>query len=279
MPTTPQPLSTERPLSLVLGAGGVRGLAHVGVLEAVLSRGFRVTEIVGTSVGALIAAFYASVGMDVATLRSVGLDLTTRHLLAWAWLRRAPDPVFRRFRHRAGPIPDSVDRLARADWAHLYNGIERIGLVAYDLEREEVVVGHNEQSLITVEDAARGAAALPGLFPARRCDAGARTMRLCDGGVVNRLPVDVLFAEPFRPEQVLAVDISNTPRIREQNLGTVFETRDAHPDVPIALAMPETLGGPTILFRRSRVAALIDLGRRAAEAALDRATAARQSAG
>lgn len=277
MPTTPTSLRRDRPLSLVLGAGGVRGLAHVGVLEAVLSRGFRVTEIVGTSVGALIAAFYASVGMDVATLRSVGLDLTTRHLLAWAWLRRAPEPIFRRFQHRAGPIPDSVDRLSRADWRHLHNGVERIGLVAYDLDRDEVVVGHNEQSLLTVEDAARGAAALPGLFPARRCDAGGRTMRLCDGGVANRLPVDVLFEAPFRPEQVLAVDISNTPRVREQNLGAVFAVRDAHPRVPIALALPDTLGSPTILFRASRVAALIDLGRSAAEAALDRA-GVRQSA-
>ena len=58
-------LRRDRPISLVLGAGGVRGLAHVGVLQVLSDRGFHVTEMTGTSVGALIIAFYAAVGAGV----------------------------------------------------------------------------------------------------------------------------------------------------------------------------------------------------------------------
>src|SRR5690349_18478505 len=119
-------LRRDLPVSLALGAGGVRGLAHVGVLEALGDAGFAVNEMVGTSVGALILAFYAGVGMDVETLRSTGLGLTSRHLLAWAWLRRAPEGVRRRFAWRAGPIPGCLDQLAGASWDRLHHGVERI---------------------------------------------------------------------------------------------------------------------------------------------------------
>ncbi|HKP11202.1 MAG TPA: patatin-like phospholipase family protein, partial [Blastocatellia bacterium] len=123
-------LDPRLPLSLALGAGGVRGMAHVGVLDALTARGFRVTEIVGASVGALILAFYAGVGYDVPTLRAFGVGLTSRHLLAWAWLRRAPDALRQRFQHRAGIIPESLERLAAASGTRLHHGVERIGLVA-----------------------------------------------------------------------------------------------------------------------------------------------------
>jgi NTE family protein len=269
MPRPIAQLRPDRPLSLVLGAGGVRGLAHVGALEAVVERGYRVSEIVGTSVGALIAAFYASVGMEIEELRSIGLGMTTRHLLAWAWLRRAPTSVLRRFRHRAGEIPDSLDRLAAASWENLYHGVERLGLVAYDRERNEVVVGHTAQSLLSVEDAARGAAALPFLFPARVCRAGDRVLRLCDGGVANRLPVNVLFELPFEPEQVLVVDVANTRATRERHIGLIYAARTAHPNVPIAVATPDTIGKPTILYRSTNAAALVADGYRTAMSALD----------
>jgi NTE family protein len=261
-------LDPDRPLTLVLGGGGVRGLAHIGALDAVVASGFRVAEIVGTSAGALVGAFYAGAGMDVATLRDLGLGITTRQLLAWAWLRRVPTPVRRRLGYRAGAIPAAMELLAAASWERMHHGVERVGLVAYDLVRREVVVGHNAQRLVSIEDAARGAAALPVLFGPRRCRAGSRELRLTDGGVADCLPLAIALEPPFRAEQVLAVDISNTRRARERALDKVFAARAARPDVPIALALPSTLGRPTVLFRASRVSALYDAGRRAAYVAL-----------
>ena len=77
-------LDRNKPLSLALGAGGVRGFAHIGVLEALAEQGFSVSEIVGSSAGAIIAAFYAAVGLSLPELREFGLNLTSQHLFAWA---------------------------------------------------------------------------------------------------------------------------------------------------------------------------------------------------
>lgn len=49
-----------RPLALVLSGGGAKGLAHVGVLRVLDSLGIKPDLIVGTSMGAIIGAMYAS---------------------------------------------------------------------------------------------------------------------------------------------------------------------------------------------------------------------------
>lgn len=261
-------LDPRLPLSLVLGAGGVRGMAHVGVLDALAARGFRITEIVGASVGALILAFYAGVGYDVPTLRAFGVNLTSRHLLAWAWLRRAPDRLRRRFQHRAGIIPGSLERLAAVPNAGLHHGVERIGVVAYDLVAREEVFLHNLQADFALDDATRGAVAIPHVYPPREYFRGGRRMRLIDGGVTNLLPIDYLFTPPFCPRQVLAVDVSNRARQRQANLAKVEALSRAHPDIPIAALQPDTLGRATFVYRRAELQSLIDSGRRAADAAL-----------
>ena len=63
---------SDLPVSIVLGAGGARGMAHIGVLGVLQDAGFRVTELVGTSVGALIVAFYGAIGFDMAWVREAG---------------------------------------------------------------------------------------------------------------------------------------------------------------------------------------------------------------
>ena len=260
-------LDARLPLSLALGAGGVRGMAHVGVLDVLTARGFHITEMVGASVGALILAFYAAVGMDVPTLKRFGINLTSRHLLAWAWLRRAPGPLRRRFLHRAGIIPESLDRLAAASGERLHHGVERIGLVAYDLVERREVFFHNLQEDFALADVTRGAVAIPRVYPPRDCSVGGRRMRLIDGGVTNLLPVDYLFAPPFRPQQILAVDVSNSARRREANLAKVDALRRAHPGTPVAVLQPDTLGRATLIYRRDELQSLIESGSRAAELA------------
>lgn len=63
-------LSAERPkIGLVLGGGGARGAAHIGVLEELERLRIPVDCVAGTSMGALVAGAWAS-GLDAATLRS-----------------------------------------------------------------------------------------------------------------------------------------------------------------------------------------------------------------
>lgn len=47
-------------VSLVLGSGGARGLAHIGVIEWLEANGFRIVSIAGSSMGALIGGIYAA---------------------------------------------------------------------------------------------------------------------------------------------------------------------------------------------------------------------------
>lgn len=51
-------------VALVLSSGGARGMAHVGVIESLLANGYEITSIAGSSMGAVVGAFYAAGKMD-----------------------------------------------------------------------------------------------------------------------------------------------------------------------------------------------------------------------
>ena len=51
-------------VSLVLGSGGARGYAHIGVIEELLGQGFRIESIAGSSMGALVGGVYAAGKLD-----------------------------------------------------------------------------------------------------------------------------------------------------------------------------------------------------------------------
>ena len=48
----------SKEISLVLGSGGARGYAHIGVIEVLLERGYRIKSIAGSSMGALVGGLY-----------------------------------------------------------------------------------------------------------------------------------------------------------------------------------------------------------------------------
>ena len=47
-------------IALVLSSGGARGYAHIGAIEALQSRGHRITSVAGTSMGALVGGMYCA---------------------------------------------------------------------------------------------------------------------------------------------------------------------------------------------------------------------------
>lgn len=49
-----------RRVALVLGAGGARGIAHVGVIQAIEARGYEIAGIAGASMGSLVGGIYAA---------------------------------------------------------------------------------------------------------------------------------------------------------------------------------------------------------------------------
>lgn len=56
---------TPKTVSLVLGSGGARGLAHIGVIKSLVENGYEIRSIAGTSMGALIGGIYATGKLDI----------------------------------------------------------------------------------------------------------------------------------------------------------------------------------------------------------------------
>lgn len=60
------PATQRKPtVALALGAGGAKGLAHIGVIEEIEAQGYVITAIAGTSIGALIGGIHAAGKLDV----------------------------------------------------------------------------------------------------------------------------------------------------------------------------------------------------------------------
>jgi len=79
---------SNRTVSLVLGSGGARGLAHIGVIDCILQRGYEIRSVAGASMGALIGGIYAAGKLDV--YRNWVCALTRRDVvrlldLAFVW--------------------------------------------------------------------------------------------------------------------------------------------------------------------------------------------------
>jgi len=52
-------VETPKHVSVVLGGGGAKGFVHLGVLQAILNRGYDIRAIFGTSIGSIIGALFA----------------------------------------------------------------------------------------------------------------------------------------------------------------------------------------------------------------------------
>src|SRR5437899_13079141 len=89
-------VNTDTRFTLVLGGGGMKGVAHVGVLQALTERGLVPAQIVGSSVGALVGAGW-SAGTSIAERREVAISLRGKDL----FLVPHADMAFKRMRSPA----------------------------------------------------------------------------------------------------------------------------------------------------------------------------------
>ena len=54
----------KQKIALVLGSGGARGTAHIGVIRELIKQGYEISSIAGSSMGALVGGIYASGKLD-----------------------------------------------------------------------------------------------------------------------------------------------------------------------------------------------------------------------
>jgi NTE family protein len=261
-------------IGLVMGGGAARGVAHVGVLQALEENGIYPAVIAGTSVGALVGGLYAAgvSSLRLATLvREIKwLDLVTVRLPTVNWTDLA----------RTIPM-GLVDLDKMIEWIdHVLGGpvdIEQLNLpyaaVATDLLTGEIVV-MNEGRLA---EAVRASCSVPGVFtPYHR-----NGRLLVDGVVVNNLPVSV--AQALGADYVIAVDLlpligdqQVEPRnVVELSMTALFMLARA---TQIEQDLADVLISPAIkhinLADLNAGEALLEAGRRATEAALPQIQAA-----
>ena len=276
-------------VTLVLGGGGFKGLAHVGVLAVLQREGIAVERIVGTSAGALIGAMYCQTG-DAEAVAARAVPFVASDGLAGNLPRFTRPPrgaphrslftrllsgirrqvAFERmYRHRSAFGHAALRYIIRnlVDRGTLEHLPVPLVIGALDLVKgEEVLL--TEGDLLT---AVIASSAVPGFFPPVE---HAGTL-LCDAGLVDNLPTRA--ARELGAERVVAVDISgglppSSPEsggmevlFRAQEISTRLSNR-RRAELADVILQPD-LGGRSWLDAR-RPEELVAAGVLAAEAGL-----------
>jgi NTE family protein len=192
---------------LVLGGGGVKGMAHIGAWKALQDAGVEVAEIVGTSIGALVGACLAAgQGWETLAPRALALqkaDIVTvnRWTLLFNGIRQTS--VF-----LGEPLQAYVRRVVPVE------RFEELGLPlavnAVHLETGRIEwFGAGGRTDVALADAVYASCALPLFYPP--ADVGGRLY--VDGGVGDPLPVRR--AAERGATRIIAVDVGAGP-VRDQ---------------------------------------------------------------
>jgi len=188
-------------VALVLGGGGMKGFAHIGVLRALDERGIRPSVYAGTSIGALIAA--AAVGrMPVEEMARRAESLRRRDLFRinhfGMLLERMRSPAI----YLEEPLRDLCRSIVPA--LRFTDLGSQLLVNTVDITRgTQLVWGLPGLRDVRVQDAVYASCALPGFFPP-----GEVGGRLCvDGGVIDNLPVG---AAALNADVVIAVDVGSS---------------------------------------------------------------------
>lgn len=202
------------PFTLVLSGGGMKGLAHVGVLRALAARGLAPSLVIGSSIGSLIAAAWAT-GMPLEEMATRALRVKRRDIFQVAHV----DMALRRMRatavYRREPLESLITDLV---------GDRTFDDLVHRLVVNTVDLNSGVQRLwglpglrgVRVADAVFASCALPGIFPPR--EIGGR--HYVDGAVIENLPVRIAAAEGAGP--VVAVNLSGTMVSRDGAEGAGF---------------------------------------------------------
>jgi NTE family protein len=173
-------------IGLALGGGAVRGLAHIGVLEAIERHNLPVDVVTGTSVGSLVGALYCA-GFRCARLRELASELAWPRIARLVWPRRGLitfQPLERYLIRLLGDI-------------HFSDLEIPLAVVATDMESGEPVV----LSEGPLAPAVRASCSVPGLVEPRKLNG----RLLADGALVNSVPVSL--ARDLGADYVIGVDI------------------------------------------------------------------------
>jgi NTE family protein len=190
---------------LVLGGGAMRGMAHVGVIRALIEARIDIDAIVGTSVGALIGARWASGAsideLEADALGVIGPAVLRRNLKAFVIAGVAQAALYDGEHYR-----DLIQRLiAPATFASL---VRPLRVNALSLRTgDERWFGHGADSSLGLVDAVYASGALPLIFPPIVLPDGDIVV---DGGL--KTMVGLMEAIRWGARRIIAIDVSETIR-------------------------------------------------------------------
>lgn len=175
-------------IGLALGSGGARGFAHLGVIKVLKEEGIPIDFISGSSMGALVACFYAA-----------GLDMDQLYKLSTAFKRKYYlDFTVPKMGFIAGKkVKDLIRIFTHGKMIEELN--IPVAVVATDLMSGEKVVFKKGP----IAEAVRASISIPGVFVPEKING----RLLVDGGVVDRIPVSVV--KEMGAEFIIAVDVSH----------------------------------------------------------------------
>lgn len=184
----------KKQTALVLGTGGARGLAHIGVIKALGENKIPIDIIAGTSIGAFIGGLYAS-GMDVASMEKIVAG-ANKMMVA---------KIFRPKLFAPGLIGnDSVYKFIKS----LVGTVKIENLdIPFAAVATDLITG--EEAVFTkgcLADAIMASIAIPMVF--QPVTLGGRY--LLDGGLCNPLPISV--ALELKARNIIAVNVSPNPK-------------------------------------------------------------------
>lgn len=164
---------SRKKIGLALGGGGSRGLAHIGVLKVLKENNIPIDYVSGTSMGALIGAFFCS-GMNVNQIEKEIISLNWKNLLDYSIPTK-------------GLIKGKkIEEMLREKLGNInFNDLKIPLLVtAYDIKNDQEIIF----SKGNVVQAIRASISIPGIF----IPVSNKERILVDGGVVDPMPTEIL---------------------------------------------------------------------------------------
>lgn len=263
-PAALRPLAARlagRSVALVLGGGGARGLAHLGVLHALEDAGVVVDRIAGTSSGAIVAAAYALLGSADAADELVFEELVVAEPLG-GW-RPSRSGLMRGERIARG--------IERSLGGHRLEALSReLVVVSTDLYRREPVY----HRIGPLGEAVAASVAIPVLLPPRRVDG----RLLVDGSLADNVPAAAFGELPEGPILAVRTTPPASERVpdRAPGLGEMLfrvlqmsdrDSAAAGSPAPTVSVLADTRGIGFLEFHQ--IDAAREAGRRAGEAAVE----------
>lgn len=187
----------KKSISLILGSGGARGLAHIGVIRYLEKNNYEIESISGCSIGALIGGIYASGKLDI--FEKWVRELTRVDILTLLDLSWSSDGLVKGDKLIATLI-DLIGDIQIEDLSIKFTA------VATDIKREEEVW----LSTGSLFDAIRASISLPLFFTPHIIEG----VKLIDGGVLNPVPVAPTFQDTTNMSIAINLGASSEHKIQ-----------------------------------------------------------------